>query len=169
VPVHGERRHLLEHVKLAQALQIPEAIAPRNGDLIRLAPGAAAVIDEVPAGRLYLDGMSLVEPDDEAMRDRRRLGAEGAVTVTLALGEKKNNILAGPNVSTRGLAMADDEDFELALDELARTAEAAFTKLSAADRAEDEAVETALMRAVRKAAERLWSKRPLVDVSVLRI
>lgn len=169
VPVHGERRHILEHVKLALEMQIPEAIAPRNGDLIRLAPGPAALIDEVPAGRLYLDGAVLIAPDDEAVRDRRRLGAEGAINLTLAISEKKGNIVAGPNVSARGLAMADEEDFELALDEVARVAEAAFNKLSAADRGEDEAVEAALMRAVRKAAERLWSKRPLVDVSVLRI
>ncbi|HRO03235.1 MAG TPA: ribonuclease J, partial [Terricaulis sp.] len=56
VPVHGERRHILEHVELAKALQVPEAVAPNNGDLIRLAPGAPKVIDEVPAGRLFVDG-----------------------------------------------------------------------------------------------------------------
>src|SRR5262249_51612673 len=83
VPVHGERRHILEHVKLAQALQVPEAIAPRNGDLIRLAPGPVRVEDEVPSGRLYLDGAVLIQPEDDALRDRKRLGAEGAVMVTL--------------------------------------------------------------------------------------
>lgn len=169
VPVHGERRHLLEHVKLAQALQVPEAIAPRNGDMIRLAPGPAMVIDEVPAGRLYVDGNAILEADDEALRDRRRLAAEGAVSVALAVGAKKHNIVSGPNVKVRGLSMADEEEFELALEELEEAAEAAFARLNHADRAEDEAVETALVRAVRKAAERLWSKRPLVDVSVLRV
>jgi ribonuclease J len=169
VPVHGERRHILEHVKLAQSLQVPEAIAPRNGDLIRLAPGPVAVADEVPSGRLYLDGASLIQPEDDALRDRKRLGAEGAVMVTLGVGEKKNQLLAGPNISVRGLTMADDEEFELALDELARAAEAAFARLSAADRSDDEAIEAALVRTVRKAAERLWNKRPLVDVSVLRL
>jgi ribonuclease J len=169
VPVHGERRHLLEHVKLAEALQVPEAIAPRNGDMIRLAPGLAKIIDEVPAGRLYVDGNSILEADDDALRDRRRLAAEGAVSVAIAIGAKKHNIAAGPNVSVRGLSMADEEDMEIALEELEEAAEAAFGRLSHADREDDEAVQTALMRAVRKTAERLWSKRPLVDVSVLRI
>jgi ribonuclease J len=169
VPVHGERRHLLEHVKLAHALQVAEAIAPKNGDMIRLAPGLAAVIDEVPAGRLYVDGNNILEAEDEALRDRKRLGEEGAVSVALAVGEKKNNILAGPNITVRGLSMSDDEDFEIALEELEEAAAAAFAKLSHNDRGNDEAIETALVRAVRKAAERLWSKRPLVDVSVLRI
>lgn len=168
IPVHGERRHIREHVKLAQALQVPEAVAPHNGDMIRLAPGPAAVIDEVPAGRLYVDGASIIETDDDAIRDRLRLGAEGAVNIALALNGK-NAIAAGPNVTVRGLAMADEEDMELALEELERVAEAAFARMSHAERQEDEAIEAALVRSVRKAAEKLWRKRPLVDVTVLRL
>jgi len=168
VPVHGERRHLLEHVKLAQELQIPEAVAPNNGDLIRLAPGVATVIDETPAGRLYVDGGVMIVAEEDALKDRKRLGAEGAVNIALAVSAK-GGIVAGPNVTVRGLAMADDEDFQSALDELEDAAESAFDKLSRGDRGDDDLVEASLVRAVRKAADRLWGKRPLVDVSVLRI
>ncbi len=168
VPVHGERRHLLEHVKLAQELQIPEAIAPNNGDLIRLAPGPVSVIDEVPAGRLYVDGGVIIEAEDDAVRDRKRLATEGAVNVSLALSAK-HGILAGPNVTVRGLAMSDDEEFDLALEELEQAAEVAFNKIGRGERDDDEAVEATLVRAVRKAADRLWGKRPLVDVTVLRV
>lgn len=169
VPVHGERRHLLEHVKLAQELQVPEAIAPKNGDLIRLAPGPAAIIDEVPAGRLYVDGGVMIEAEDDALKDRKRLGEEGAINVTFAVGGKKNGIVAGPNISVRGLSMSDDEEFEIAIDDLERAAEGAFSKLTHGDREDDEQVEASVVRAVRKAAEKLFGKRPLVDVSVLRI
>jgi ribonuclease J len=168
VPVHGERRHILEHVRLAKELQVPEAIAPENGDLIRLAPGPATKIDDVPAGRLYVDGAVIIESEDEALRERKRLATEGSINVSIAVNGKRA-IVAGPSISLRGLAMEDDEDLELAMEELQRAAEAAFNKLSHGDRDEDEAVETAMVRAVRKAAEKLWSKRPLVDVSVLRI
>lgn len=168
VPVHGEKRHIREHVKLAQEMQVPEQIAPNNGDLIRLAPGPVALIDEVPYGRLYVDGNVIIESDDDALKDRKRLGAEGAVNVSLAVSGK-NAILAGPTVNVRGLTMDDEEDMDLALEELERTAKAAFTKLNSSERGDDEAVEANLMRAVRKAAERLWRKRPLVDVTVLRI
>jgi ribonuclease J len=109
-----------------------------------------------------------VPAEDDSLKDRRRLGAEGAVHVSLALGTK-NAIVAGPNASVRGLSMADDEDMELALEELEEAAEAAFKRLGRDDREDDEIVEQSLMRAVRKAAEKLWRKRPLVDVSVLRI
>ena len=168
VPVHGEIRHIREHVKLAQSLQIPETVAPRNGDMIRLAPGPAAVIDEVPSGRLYVDGNVIVETEDDAIRDRKRLAAEGAVNIAFALTEK-NAIAAGPTVSVRGLTMADEEDLELALEELEDTAKAAFSKLNHSERGDDDAIEASVVRAVRKAAERLWKKRPLVDVSILRL
>jgi ribonuclease J len=169
VPVHGERRHILEHVKLAKELQVAEAIAPNNGDLIRLAPGPAALIDEVPAGRLYVDGGVMIEAEDEVLRDRKRLGAEGAINVSLVVGDKKSTIVAGPNVSLRGLSMSDADRLDDALDELASAAEAAFGRLGLEERQGDEAVEAAIVRGVRKAAERLWGKRPLVDVSVLRV
>lgn len=168
IPVHGEARHIREHVKLALELQVAEAIGPNNGDLIRLAPGSAAVIDEVPSGRLFVDGNVLIEAEDDALRDRRRLAAEGAINVSIAINAK-HAIVAGPNVVVRGLAMADDEEMDLALDEIERTAQGAFARLSHADREDDEAAEAAVMRAVRKAAEKLWRKRPLVDVSLLRI
>ena len=168
VPVHGEKRHIREHVKLAQDMQVPEQIAPKNGDLIRLAPGPVALIDEVPAGRLFVDGNTIVEAEDDALKDRKRLAAEGSVHVSVAVSGK-NAILAGPTVNARGLSMEDEEDFELALEELERAGQAAFTKLNHSERGDDDLVETAIMRAVRKAAERLWRKRPLVDVTVLRI
>ncbi len=168
IPVHGEARHIREHVKLALELQVAEAIGPNNGDLIRLAPGPAAVIDEVPSGRLFVDGNVLIEAEDDALRDRRRLAAEGAINVSIAINAK-HAIVAGPNVVVRGLTMADDEEMNLALDEIERTAQGAFARLSHADREDDEAAEAAVMRAVRKVAEKLWRKRPLVDVSLLRI
>ncbi len=168
IPVHGETRHIREHVKLAQSLQIPETVAPANGDLIRLAPGPAEIIDQVPAGRLYVDGSVIIETEDDAIRDRKRLAAEGAVNVAVALSAK-NALVAGPTVNVRGLTMPDEEDFELALEDLETAAKAAFTKLNHAERDDDDAIEASVVRAVRKAAERLWKKRPLVDVSILRI
>lgn len=168
VPVHGEIRHIREHVKLAESLQIPETVAPKNGDLIRLAPGPAAVIDEVPSGRLYVDGNVIVDTEDDAIRDRKRLAAEGAVNVAFAL-TGKNAIAAGPTVSVRGLTMPDEEDLELALEELEDVAKAGFSKLNHAERGDDDAIEASVVRAVRKAAERLWKKRPLIDVSILRL
>ncbi len=168
VPVHGERRHILEHVKLAHEMQVPESVAPRNGDMIRLAPGPAMMIDEVPSGRLYLDGAVMIDADDEALKDRKRLGTEGQLIVTMAIG-KKHTIVSGPDVRVRGLSAQDDDDLQTALEEMARVAEAAFNKLSAKDRADSELAEEAVVKAVRRAAERTWGKRPLVEAVILDV
>jgi ribonuclease J len=169
IPVHGERRHLIEHVKLARSLQVAEAIAPHNGDMIRLAPGRAEVIDEVPAGRLYADGLTLISADDEALAERRRLGAEGAISVGLVVHAKKHAIIGGPDVRVHGLSMADERALDLALDELGEAAEIAFGRLNHSDRADDDIAEAAIGRSVRKTAERLWGKRPFVDVVLMRM
>jgi ribonuclease J len=169
VPVHGERRHILEHVKFAEGLQVPQAIAPHNGAMIRLAPGPAEIIDEVPAGRLYVDGGVIVEADNDALKERKRIAEEGFVSVSLAVSVKKQSILAGPDVRTRGLSIADEEDFDLALDGLSEAAEAAFLRLSHAEREDDDGAEAAIVRAVRKAAERAFKKRPMVEVTILRV
>lgn len=169
VPVHGERRHILEHVKLALELQTPEALAPRNGDLIRLAPGPAEVIDEVPSGRLYVDGEVIIESEDEALGERRKLATEGTVTVTMAVNAKKRAIVSGPEVRVKGLSGADEERLDVALDDIADVAERAYTNLSGAERDDEDVAEELVARAVRRAAEKNWGKRPLVEAVILTI
>ena len=88
VPVHGEPLHLAEHAALARRAGVGQVVLCRNGDLVRLAPGAAGIIDEVPAGRLYKDGALLVEAEERTVPDRRRLGFAGIVSVALAVTEQ---------------------------------------------------------------------------------
>lgn len=168
VPTHGERRHLLEHVNLAKDLQVPQAIAPRNGDMVRLAPGRAEIIDEVPSGRIFLDGGMLVPENGEALRERRHAAANGVIHVSIVL-DGKGKIVSGPQV--RGVGMPGDEDYPLseALDDLAEAAVAALNKLDKDAKNQDEAVETAISRTLKKASQRIWERRPIVETTVLRI
>ena len=61
IPAHGEALHLAEHAELGRRAGVPQVLVCRNGDLVRLAPEAREIIDEVPSGRLYKDGSLLVE------------------------------------------------------------------------------------------------------------
>ena len=70
IPVHGEARHLHEHLAFARRLGVPQALEVKNGDLVRLAPGPAMVIDEVPTGRLVLENQELIAAEDELFRTR---------------------------------------------------------------------------------------------------
>jgi ribonuclease J len=168
VPTHGERRHLLEHVNLARYLQVSQALAPRNGDMVRLAPGRAMVIDEVPAGRLYVDGGMVTPENGEALRERRHAAYNGMLTVAVAL-DRKGRIASGPQVRAVGLPGEADYQLEEAIDDLAGEAEAALKRLSAEDRDNDHAVEQALSRALKRAAFRIWERRPVVETTVLRV
>jgi ribonuclease J len=168
VPTHGERRHLLEHLAFARDLQVPQQVAPRNGDMVRLAPGRAEIVDEVPAGRLFVDAGVLTPENGEALRERRHAAHNGMVAVSVVL-DKRGRILAGPDVRALGLPTAEDESFEEVLDELSEAAEGALARLSGDDRDLDDAVETAMSRAVKKASQRIWGRRPVVETTVLRV
>jgi len=168
VPTHGERRHLQEHAAFARDLQVPQQVTPRNGDMVRLAPGRAEIIDEVPAGRLFVDAGVLTPENGEALRERRHAAHNGVLSVAVAL-DGKSRIVSGPQV--RALGLPTDEDYPLddVLDDLAEEAEAALKKLSGDQRDDDEAIETAMSRAVKKASQRIWGRRPVVETTVLRI
>ncbi|MDR3510363.1 MAG: ribonuclease J [Caulobacteraceae bacterium] len=168
VPTHGERRHLLEHAALARDLQVVETVAPRNGDMVRLAPGRAEIIDEVPAGRLYVDGGVLTTEDGEALRERRHMAHSGVLTVSVVL-DGRGRITSGPQV--RGVGLPSDDEYPLGemLDDLAQIAEDTVKRLGGDDLEEDEAVEQALMRALKRASQRIWGRRPIVEATVLRV
>jgi ribonuclease J len=168
VPTHGERRHLLEHCAFARDLQVPEQLAPRNGDMVRLAPGRADVIDEVPAGRIYVDAGVLTPENGEALRERRHAAFNGVLAVSVAL-DGRGRIVSGPQVRALGLPGDEDNPLEDTLDDLADEAEQALGRLKGQQRELDEEIETAISRAVKKASQRIWGRRPVVETTVLRI
>ena len=168
IPTHGERRHILEHAAFAKDLQIPQTVTPRNGDMVRLAPGRAQVIDQVPAGRLYVDGNVIVPANAEPLRERRHAAYNGILAVSVAL-DVKGRIVSGPQV--RGIGLPGDDDYSLddALDDMADEAEGALKKLKGEERDDDEAIEAAIKRVLKKASQRVWDRRPIVEVTVLRV
>lgn len=168
VPVHGERRHTLEHAKYARSLQIGQAVAPKNGDMVRLAPGKAKIIDNVPAGRLHLDGNALVPAGSAGMNERKKMSWAGAVTVALVL-DGNGRAVDGPLCTARGFSEADGGPADELLDILDGVAEKALAKMKLRSREQDDLVETEVGRAVRKACEKLTGRKPLMDVIVLRV
>ena len=168
VPVHGERRHLLEHAKYAKSLQIRQAVTPKNGDMVRLAPGEAEIIDNVPAGRMHLDGGHLVPAGSAGLTERRKMSFAGHIGVAVAL-DGNGRAVDGPLCSARGFSEADGGEAEGLLDLLDEVADKALEKMKLRERQNDEQVEIKLGRAVRKAVEQAAHRKPLVDVIVLRV
>ena len=78
IPVHGEHRHMAEHVSFAKEMQIPKTLLIENGDIIKILPGnKPEIIDKAPSGKVYLDGNINVETDSQSIKDRKNLSANG--------------------------------------------------------------------------------------------
>ncbi len=167
IPVHGERRHVLEHARYAKSLQVPHAIAPNNGDVVRLAPGPSQIVDQTPAGRLHVDGNSLTPADSTGLWERRRIAATGYVHVSLVFQREK--LADMPVVVARGLSEPDGSAADDTLQYVDDAVEDAVQKLKRNELSDDEKVERMVVRAVRRASEQNFGKRPLVDVTIHRL
>ncbi len=168
VPTHGERRHLQEHAALARDLQVPEQVSPRNGDMVRLAPGRAVIIDEVRSGRLYVDGGMMTEENAEPLKERRHIATNGILIVTVAI-DGKGRLASDIEVRSVGLPGDADEPLEGLLDRLAEAAEDAMKRLDKDDRDDDDRVEQVVGRALKKLSQRIWNRRPVVETLVVRV
>jgi ribonuclease J len=167
IPVHGEALHLSEHAAIGRRLGIPRIVSCRNGDLVELAPGTPGIIDQLPHGRVYKDGVVLVGADSRTIADRRRLSFVGMVTVALALTEKgalaadpEVELLGIPELGRDGKVLAD-----IALDAVEDTVE----NLPRQRRRDPDAVAEAVKRAVRGAIAQQWGKKPICYVHVLSV
>jgi ribonuclease J len=162
IPMHGEGRHLEAQARLAETLGVREVVRARNGAMIRLAPGPAAIIDDVPVGRLYRDGAIITRADDGPVRDRRKLSFAGSVAVSLVLSEK-GALLADPEVALTGLPGTDNRD--TSFETIAREAAiGAIESIPHPRRKDTKLVSEAVRRSVRAAVNQAWGKKPMCSV-----
>jgi ribonuclease J len=167
IPVHGEALHLSEHAKLARSLGVPEVVQCRNGDLVRIAAGRAAIVDEVASGKIYKDGIILVEADSRTVADRKRLSFAGHVSVAIAV-DGKGQLAADPELDLIGIPERDREGLvieEAVYDAVVETLESLPRKR----RGDPDAVAEAVRRAVRSAVVERWGKKPMCHVHVLTV
>ncbi|MBI3977461.1 MAG: ribonuclease J [Chloroflexi bacterium] len=112
VPIHGEHRHLVLHTRLAQALGIPpeRTFVLNNGDVLELGPESGRVVDHVPAGYVYVDGLGVGDIGQVILRDRQRLAAEGFVVVIIAIDKQTGKAVNQPDLISRGFVRPEDVD-----------------------------------------------------------
>ncbi len=165
VPVHGEDRHLDSHAALAEELGVPQIARVNNGDLVRLAPGPAEVLETVFSGRLFVDGRLMLEADDSVLRARRRLMHDGAVMVTVML-DAAGRLIGRPQIAAPGVfdQISDGDDIEALRDAITKD----VANLPKRKRDDDKALTARLRRTVRGRVRELRGKRPLIDVHVER-
>jgi ribonuclease J len=166
IPVHGEARHLIAHAQLAGECQVQQPLVIQNGDMVRLAGNRAAVVDEVPVGRLASDGKGLLPLDGTTLKDRRRVTFNGSAVATLVL-DRQGRTMAPPTISLIGVV--EPAVAEAAMPALRNTLDRAVDELSAGPRRDDEAVRDVVRRTLRRVLNERFGKRPLVEIHLVRI
>lgn len=167
VPTHGENVHLLKQAQFANSLGYKKTIVPKNGFVIKLAPGPASVVNEVPHGRLALDGGMLVDNDEMCIVERRRIMHNGALIVHLVLNQQglliapiEITALGIPNDIDKGLISFIDNKLHEALDVASRK------HLS-----DDDVLKEMIRVTARKASKRFSGKEtgPVTKVTLSRV
>jgi ribonuclease J len=161
VPVHGEYRHLARHVALAAEVGIPAARCHllEDGDVLEIDAGGARRGERVTAGRVFVDGKGIGDVEDVVLRDRRHLSEDGLVLAVLAVHQQSGEIVAGPDLVSRGVVA---EEASPAVLEGARDAVTeALAAINPESRSDPVEVKEEVRRALRRYFKR-FARRPVI-------
>lgn len=166
IPVHGEWRHLRAHAELAQLSGIPKdrVVIAEDGVVVDLVRGQARVVGAVRCGYVYVDGLSVGDVTESALKDRRILGEEGFISVVLAVDSTTGKLLSDPEVHTRGSGI-DAEAYDEVLSRIQTVLEGA-----AADGVTDPTqLRQLTRRAVGRWVNEAYRRRPMIVPVVVEV
>jgi len=166
IPVHGEHRHLMEHISFAKEMQVPHPVLVENGDIVKIFPGdKPEVYDKAPSGRLYLDGNISVHEDSQSIKDRKNLSSNGYLEVTLLI-TSKGNIHDNPILSFRGLPIYEEDEFTYGLE---NEIEKITKSFKIGSRKQEHNLIDALKIACRKFTKEKTGKKPYTNINLVNI
>ncbi len=166
IPVHGEHRHMIEHIEFAKEMQVKYPVQVENGDIVKLYPGdKPEVYDKAPSGRIYLDGNVPVEEDSKSIKERRNISSNGFLEATIMI-TPKGNIHNKPLVTFRGLPVYENDDFIYGLEEEIEKTVRTFSLNNAKQK--DNLID-ALKITCRKFSKEKTGKKPLTNINLVRI
>lgn len=110
IPVHGEYRHLKEHVLLAQKLGMPKtnSIIPEIGNVVELTKNTMVLGQNVQAGDQLVDGLGIGDVGSVVLRDRKLLSEDGLVIVVIGISDSTGELVNEPYLITRGFVYTDE-------------------------------------------------------------
>ena len=167
IPVHGEHRHMIEHINFAKEMQVPYPVKVENGDVVQLFPGdKPKVVDKAPVGRMYVDGNISVGEESQSIKDRRNLSYNGFLEITLIVNNI-GTIIKKPIISFRGIPINGESsniifDLEYKINEVCKT-------FSLKNHTQEQNLIEALKINCRKTIKEKTGKRPYTNVNLVRI
>ena len=166
IPVHGEQRHLLEHISFAKNLNVPYPIKVENGDIVRLYPGTSPeVYDKAPYGKILIDGKIEVDEESKSIKERKNISSNGYIDVTLLI-TPRGNIHEAPIIKFKGLPINDIDSFNL---ELTQNLVDVSKTFSLNNIKQETNLIDALKNSCRKTIKEKTGKKPITNINLVRI
>jgi ribonuclease J len=167
IPVHGEHRHMIEHINFAKEMQVPHPVQVENGDIVQLYPGdMPKIVDKAPVGRMFVDGKISVGEDSQSLKERINISYNGFLEITILINNS-GTIVKKPIVSFKGIpSNVENDDVVFELENKIRSICKTYSlKNSKQEQNLIEAVRTNC----RKAIKEKTGKRPYTNVNLVRI
>ncbi len=166
IPVHGEHRHMKEHIEFAKEMQIPFNLKVENGDVIKILKNKQPeIIDKAPTGKIYLDGNVAVSLDSSSIKERKNISINGFLEITLIVAN--NGKIKKPIITYRGIPNEElSETFKFDLeDEITKTCKTfALNNFN-----QEKNLIDAIKQSCRKIVREKTGKRPFTNVNIARI
>ena len=166
IPMHGEHRHLREHVKIAENAGYASLICV-NGMLLDLSGNRPKVTEYVETGRMYLDGSTQIGALDGVIRDRLRMALYGHVIVTVILDEE-DEMIGEPWCEVRGLPEIGSSNAPL-VDALEEDLSQFIGRADHKTITNDDKLEEAIKRIARQTCQTEIGKKPELSIVISRL
>jgi len=167
IPVHGEHRHMMEHINFAKEMQIPYPVQIENGDIVQIHPGEKPhVVDKAPVGRMYVDGNISISEDSQTMKERKNLANNGYLEVTIIINSKGKPVKK-PIISFKGLPIeSQNDDFIFDLEEEVNKTSRTF---SLNNTKQENILIEELKKNCRKLVKEKTGKKPYTNINLVRV
>jgi len=167
IPVHGEHRHMKEHISFAKEMQVPYPVQVENGDIVQLYPGETPqVIDKAPVGRMLVDGKISVGEDAQSIKERINISFNGFLEITI-LVNREGSLAKNPIISYKGIP-SNGESTDLIFD-LEDKIRKVCKKFSLKNSKQEQNLIETLKIDCRKTVKEKTGKRPYTNVNLVRI
>ncbi|MFQ9511741.1 MAG: ribonuclease J, partial [Lachnospiraceae bacterium] len=112
IPIHGEYRHRMAQAEIASSLGIPKdrIFMINSGDVLEMDDNGAAITEKVTHGAVLVDGLGVGDVGNIVLRDRQNLSQDGIIIVVLTLEKHSNQLLAGPDIVSRGFVYVRESE-----------------------------------------------------------
>ena len=167
IPVHGEHRHMMEHINFAKEMQVPYPVQIENGDIVQIYPGNEPhVVDKAPVGRMYIDGNISISEDSQSLKERKNLANNGYLEVTIIINNK-GKVIKKPIFSFKGLPIeSQNDDFIFDLEDEVKKISRTFSLNST--KQENILIEE-LKKNCRKLIKEKTGKKPYTNINLVRV